>query len=85
MFGRRNETIEVGDAFVEPLAGKRRIFEALGIAARADDVTFQMLWDVTEILEFNGLPHARLKSRENGNERIIAIQTLSKRDIYIKQ
>ncbi|MGI9439726.1 MAG: hypothetical protein ACR2OT_01975 [Parvibaculales bacterium] len=85
MFKWRCVGVEIGDVFIEPLAGKRRIFKALGIAERADEATFEMLWDVTDIVEFNGLPHARLKSRETGNERIIALQMLAQRDIYMKR
>ncbi len=85
MFGRRPITVEVGDVFIEPLAGKRRIFKALGIAERADASTFEMLWDITEIMSFDGLPHARLRSRENGNERVISVDALSRQDFYLKK
>lgn len=85
MFGRRPVTVEIGDKFVEPLAGKRRIFDALGIAERADESSFEMLWEVTEIMQFNDLPHARITSSENGNERIISLEALSRQDIYIKR
>ena len=49
MFGKKEVSVEVGDYFVEPLAGKKKIFRALGIAEKASAETFVSTWQVTEI------------------------------------
>ena len=45
MFGKKEVSVEVGDCFVEPLAGKKQIFRALGIAEKASAEAFVSTWE----------------------------------------
>lgn len=85
MFGPRRVTVAEGDVFIETLSGKRKIFKSMGIADSAPAETFQSLWVVTELLQFNGLPHARLAHRDSGQVRTIALDALERQEIYKKQ
>ena len=85
MFGKKEVSVEVGDCFVEPLAGKKRIFWALGIAEKASAEAFVSTWEVTEITQFNNLPHARIVNSESGIIRTISVDTLARQENYLKQ
>ena len=85
MFQKRRVTVEVGDIFIETLSGKQKIFRSLGIADQAPKGTFQSFWEVTELCNFNGLPHGRLTNRETGQVRTIAMDALERQEIYTKQ
>lgn len=85
MFGRRKVKVNVGDVFIEPLDGKKRIFRALGIADSVPAEHFQSIWNVEALPEFNGLPHARLFNPESGAWRVIAVSTLEAQEGYVKQ
>ena len=85
MFGKKEVSVEVGDCFVEPLAGKKRIFRALGIAEKASAEAFVSTWEVTEITQFNNLPHARIVNNDSGITRTISVDTLARQENYLKQ
>ena len=85
MFGKKEVSVEVGDCFVEPLAGKKQIFRALGIAEKASAEAFVSTWEVTEITQFNNLPHARIVNSESGITRTISVDTLARQEKYLKQ
>ncbi len=85
IFRKRLVSVEVGNVFAEPLQGKRRIFKELGIAERVSADAFETQWEITEILKFNGLAHARLYNHESGIIRTIAVDTLARQDIYNKK
>lgn len=85
MFGPRRVTVSQGDVFIETLSGKRKIFKSMGIADSSPADTFQSLWEVTELMQFNGLPHARLTNRDNGQIRTIALDALERQEIYKKR
>ena len=85
MFGKKEVSVEIGDCFVEPLAGKKRIFRALGIAEKASAGAFVSTWEVTEITQFNNLPHARIVNNESGITRTISVDTLARQENYLKQ
>jgi hypothetical protein len=85
MFGPRRVSVSVGDVFIETLAGKRKIFKSMGIADSSPADTFQSLWTVTEMIEFNDLPHARLTNRDSGQTRTIALDALERQEIYKKK
>ena len=85
MFGKKEVSVEVGDCFVEPLAGKKRIFRALGIAEKASAEALVSTWEVTEITQFNNLPHARIVNSESGIIRTISVDTLARQENYLKQ
>ncbi len=85
MFGPRRVTVAQGDVFIETLSGKRKIFKSMGITDSAPVDTFQSLWEVTELMQFNGLPHARLSNRDTGQIRTIALDALERQDIYKKR
>lgn len=84
MFGRRKIKVSVGDVFVEPLDGKKRIFRVLGIVDSVPAEEFQSTWNVEGLSEFNGLPHARLFNPQSGAWRIIALSTLEAQEGYVK-
>ena len=85
MFGKKEVSVEVGDCFVEPLAGKKKIFRALGIAEKASAEAFVSTWEVTEITQFNNLPHARIVNSEAAFTRTISVDTLARQENYLKQ
>lgn len=85
MFGPRRVSVALGDVFIETLAGKKKIFRSMGIADSAPADTFQSLWEVTELMQFNSLPHARLVNRDSGQIRTIALDALERQEIYKKQ
>ena len=85
MFGRRAVSVNIGDLFIEPLLGKKRIFKALGIADRSAPEAFETFWEVTELVDFNGMPHARLHNAESDITRTIAVEALARQDNYKKK
>lgn len=85
MFGRRRVTVSIGDIFIETLPGKKRIFKSMGIAEQSPAETFQSLWTVISLDQFNGLDHAKLEHKESGQIRTIALDALERQDIYIKK
>jgi len=85
MFGRRRVNVALGDVFVETLPGKKKIFKSMGIADSAPAETFQSLWTVTALEQFNGLDHAKLEHKESGQIRTIALDALERQEIYVKK
>lgn len=85
MFNRRRVSVGLGDVFVEDLPGKKSIFRALGVAENTPSDSFLNYWKVSELVQFNGLPHAKLTHCENGQQRVIACDALACQEIYKKQ
>ena len=85
MFGRRRVDVALGDIFIETLKGKKKIFRAMGVADATPSEAFESLWEVTEICDFNGLPHAKLTNHESGLLRTIALDALERQEIYRKK
>lgn len=85
MFGRRRVSVSIGDVFIETLPGKRKIFRSMGIADSAPAETFQSLWTVIALDQFNGLDHAKIEHKESGQIRTIALDALERQDIYVKR
>lgn len=85
MFGRRRIKVAIGDVFVETLPGKKKIFKSMGVADSAPAETFQSLWTVTSLEQFNGLAHAKLAHKESGQIRTIALDALERQEIYVKK
>ena len=85
MFRRRRVSVELGDVFVEDLPGKKSIFRALGETDRTPQDSFLSYWKVSELLQFNELPHAKLTHSETGQQRVIARAALERQEIYKKR
>ena len=84
MFGKKEVSVEVGDCFVEPLAGKKRIFRALGIAEKASAEAFVSTWEVTEITQFNNLPMPASSTAKAASSAPFQ-DTLARQENYLKQ
>ena len=85
MFGNRRVTVALGDEFIETLKGKKKIFRAMGVADSTPTEAFETLWEVTELCNFNGLPHAKLSNHDSDLVRIIAIDALERQELYKKK
>ena len=85
MFQKRRVSVAIGDIFTESLKGKKKIFRAMGVADSTPAEAFVSFWKVTELCQFNGLPHAKLINRETGQQRTIALEALERQEIYRKQ
>lgn len=85
MFGRQRVSVAIGDVFIETLPGKKKIFRAMGVADSSPAETFQSLWTVMSLDQFNGLAHAKLEHKESGQIRTIALDALERQDIYVKK
>jgi hypothetical protein len=66
------------------LAGKKKIFRSMGVSETAPVETFQSLWEVVSLENFNDLPHAKLAHKESGQIRSISLDALERQEIYKK-
>lgn len=85
MFGKRRVSVALGDIFIEMLKGKKKIFSSMGVANSTPAEAFTTLWEVTELCQFNGLPHAKLVDHDSGLQRIIALDALERQELYRKK
>ena len=63
----------------------RLLHHRLGIAEKASAEAFVSTWEVTEITQFNNLPHARIVNSDSGITRTISVDTLARQENYLKQ
>ncbi len=80
----RNKRINVtiGDRFAEPLPGAQSILKALNVANAKKAPPPSTTWEVIDLLNWNDLPHTRLKNTENGEVRLIASSVLAEGRLY---
>jgi|GEM_PF-553038 len=80
---KRLEPLAIGDIYIEPLPGMKRILKGLGLSS--GDTSLHALWVIKEVLSFNYLPHVRIFCEETGESRLISSYTLHEGRTYKKQ
>ena len=79
---KTTQPLNIGDIYVEPLPGMKRILKVLGLGS--SDVKLHALWVIKETLCFNDLPHVRIFCKETGETRLISSYTLHQGRLYKK-
>lgn len=80
---RKNQTkINVGDRFEEPLPGARSIMAALNSTPPGKKNPPTTVWSVIDLVDWNDIPHVRLKNDESGEMRLLANSVLQEGRLF---
>lgn len=74
--------ISVGQQYEEPLPGARKILAAFNLNTSDKNSHPKAIWNVIDVVEWNGLPHARLENAETGETRLLASSVLLEGRLY---